>query len=79
MPYTEKERKLMRKLKKQYGAKKGEEIYYKMEKMALTKYKNLFGARTKAKIQKQKGSKKKKTKQVSKKRKKKTTKKKKKA
>ncbi len=48
MPYTDKEKKLMTSLIKQYGLKKAQDVYYGME--ANTRKgkgpKNLFGSRT---------------------------------
>lgn len=47
MPYTEAERKLMIRLLKQYGDKKGVEVYHAMANSG--KYKKIFGSKTKRK------------------------------
>ena len=47
MPYTEKERKLMNGLVKQYGSKKAMRVYHAMANSG--KYGKIFGARTKKK------------------------------
>lgn len=52
MPYTTKERKLYMRLVKQYGAKKGDEVYHAMSNME--KYAHLFSAKTKRKKKKKK-------------------------
>jgi hypothetical protein len=49
MPYTLKEKKLHRNLVKEYGKKKGDEVYHKMARQAHGKYRNLFGSITKRK------------------------------
>jgi hypothetical protein len=48
MPYSDKEKKLMYSLIKQYGSKKGKDVYFGMANSG--KHKKIFSQRTKDKI-----------------------------
>jgi hypothetical protein len=51
MPYTQKEKKLMASLRRQYGAKKAQQVYHAM--LNSKEHDNIFGAKSKQERSKQ--------------------------